>query len=206
MSHNTQMQLLIKEFPEISKDKAAEIDSKLKDKISSQTNSNLLDKLAEELVQEIQPLIASRNRKKIKKKCKAVLEFYINNEHQYVLQENWFCLLAYLISLVVMIVRVINVSVECNDMLSWGMYFGALLIWLVLVKIKYAMSDNAKLLLDSFNRCAPSMTIIGSLLFYTAICLKTVPTWGLITIVLASLVITGCLTLHKYKSVKKNVP
>ena len=75
MSHNTQMQLLIKEFPEISKDKAAEIDSKLKDKISSQTNSNLLDKLAEELVQEIQPLIASRNRKKIKKKCKIILKY-----------------------------------------------------------------------------------------------------------------------------------
>lgn len=200
MKYNSQMEMLLRMFPEIPEDKAINLDRCLKDKISSQTNQNLLNELTDELVKELLPSIKTKNRKNAKKKCKKVVAFYMNNEHQFVLRENWFCFLAYLISLFAMGVRILNLSTDCNDILSLIMYFGALLIWLVLVKAKYAMGDEAKLWLDSFNRCAPSMTIIWSLLFYCAICSKIVPIWGLIMIVLASLISTGYLTVYKYKS------
>lgn len=200
MKRNTQMDMLLRTLPRISEGEARNIDRWLKDKLSSQT-----DELTEELIKKIVPYVKSKVSKKDKKRCKKVVKYYMHNEDQYMLQENWFCLLAYLISLCVMVFRILDVSTKCNDFLSLFTFMGALIIWLVLVNFKYSMSDEAKLWLDSFNRCAPSMTIVGSLLFYCFICFKPAKTWMLVMIVLGSFVVTGCCTVCKYKSVKKNI-
>jgi hypothetical protein len=202
MKRNTQMDMLLRTLPRISEDEARNIDRWLKDKLSSQTNGNLLDELTEELIKKMVPYVKSKVSTKDKKRCKKVVAYYMNNEDQYTLQENWFCLLAYLISLCVMIFRILDVSTKCNDFLSLFTFMGALIIWLVLVKFKCSMSDKAKLWLNSFNRFAPSMTIVGSLLFYSFICynfFKPAKTWILVIIVLGSFVVTVCCTIRKYK-------
>lgn len=113
--------------------------------------------------------VRGNNSDKIKKKSNKLAAYYLENNKLWILQENWYCLLAYIITIITMIGRVLEVETSLNDKVSCGMYFGALVVWLILVKSKRFMGEEAEKFLKAFNNHAPSMIIISSLLFYLII-------------------------------------
>lgn len=68
------------------------------------------------------------------------------------LQENWYCLLAYFITIATMILRVKDVKTEkMNDLISLVMYLVALILWIIIVKTKKLMSLRVERFLIAFN-------------------------------------------------------
>lgn len=198
---STQAEQIAKSFPELKTADIQACDNLIKSKIVGYTNPKMFDMVAKLLVNEIEPKLSTSNHKKVMKKCKNLAEVYLKNDEQFLLQENWFCLLAYFISIVAMICRVLNLNTQTNDWISFGAYFAALVIWLFIVKVKNLMSRKMLHFLNCFNRCAPSMTIISNLVFYAFLLAEFgIALLGVVTV--GSLVITMALTVEKYNRTK----
>jgi hypothetical protein len=126
------------------------------------------------------------------------------------LQENWYCLLAYFITIATMILRVKDVKTEkMNDLISLVMYLVALILWIIIVKTKKLMSLRVERFLIAFNHHAPSMIVISSLLFYLVVCLCTNRCIWIGVIVLSFLVCIWLTCLwykreNKYTTSKEN--
>lgn len=126
------------------------------------------------------------------------------------LQENWYCLLAYFITIATMILRVKDVKTEkMNDLISLVMYLVALILWIIIVKTKKLMSLRVERFLIAFNHHAPSMIVISSLLFYLVVCLCTNRCIWIRVIVLSFLVCIWLTCLwykreNKYTTSKEN--
>ena len=135
--------------------------------------------------------IKNKNFKRIKKKCNKLASEYLENNRIWMLQENWYCLLAYFITIATMILRVKDVKTEkMNDLISLVMYLVALI-------------------LIAFNHHAPSMIVISSLLFYLVVCLCTNRCIWIGVIVLSFLVCIWLTCLwykreNKYTTSKEN--
>lgn len=165
---------LIKEFPEINDDTAEDIDIKIKTKVLTYQSNNINRDVSEELQEEIKKYIENKNSKKIKKKCNKLANEYLENNRIWMLQENWYCLLAYFITIATMVLRVIDVKTEkINDLISVIMYLAALILWLIIVKTEKLMNWRVERFLIAFNYHAPSMIFISSLLFYLVVYLYT---------------------------------
>jgi FlaA1/EpsC-like NDP-sugar epimerase len=126
------------------------------------------------------------------------------------LQENWYCLLVYFITIATMILRVKDVKTEkMNDLISLVMYLVALILWIIIVKTKKLMSLRVERFLIAFNHHAPSMIVISSLLFYLVVCLCTNRCIWIGVIVLSFLVCIWLTCLwykreNKYTTSKEN--
>lgn len=120
----------------------------------------------------IKNYISCKNLKKIRKKCNRLSRVYLENDRLWGLQENWFCLLAYILAIVTMVCRILEMNTVMNDRASFLIYFGALVVWYIITNQKRFMGKNAEIILNAFNNQAPSLTIITSLLFYMVIVLE----------------------------------
>lgn len=166
----TQAKELLKVFPEIPIEKANEVDIEIKKKVMAYQPMQVNEDISKYIqTVAICDYIRGNNCDKIKKKSNKLAAYYLENNKLWILQENWYCLLAYIITIITMICRVLELETTLNDKLSCGMYFGALVVWLLLVKSKSFMGEKAEKFLKAFNNHAPSMIIISSLLFYLII-------------------------------------
>lgn len=162
---------LIRFFPEIPIEKANKIDIEIKKRILVYQSSKINDDIAEFIREEaIKDYIYSKNKDKIKKKSNKLAAIYLENNRQWMMQENWFCILAYIITIVTMICRILEINTNINDNISIIMYFISLVIWIGIVKSKPLMGKKAELFLDVFNQNMPIMIIISSMAFYIAVC------------------------------------
>lgn len=177
---------LRKEVPEIQKDELEVIDREIKRFVAS-----VEEDFFAQSVEYIYKKLLKYNRygkDNFLKKCKRLAKIYLKNENAWMTQENIFCLLALIYSCVSLILRIVQevtgFSVYTSDLLQV-----IILCIILIVFVKMCESggiyDNLffNSFLKQFNRIAPSMTIVASLLFY--LCLIALPIeWGNIKIVL----------------------
>lgn len=88
----------------------------------------------------------------------------------WILQENWYCLLAYFIAIATMILRVFETNQETNDRISFAMYWVILVAWLIIVSTKRLIGVQADRFLIAFNHHTSSIIIVSPLVFYMAVC------------------------------------
>ena len=134
---------LMKEFPEIKEDVAESIDIKIKAKVLTYRSDNVNKDVSVVLREEIKKCVKTKNIGKISKKCNKLASEYLENNSIWFLQENWYCLLAYFVTLATMFLRVVEVKTEMNDLISFVMYFVAALLWLIIVQTKRLMGLKA---------------------------------------------------------------
>ncbi len=191
MTPQTQIRLM-KEFPQINADVAKEIDIMIKTKVLAYESDTVNGDISEELQKEIKKYTKMKNVKKVKNKCNKLASEYLENNRIWNLQENWYCLLAYFITIATMILRCIDVKTKTNDLISLVMYFAVLGLWIFIVKTKRFMGLKAERFLIAFNNNAPSLIIVSSLLFYSVVCTCTCRYIWIAVIVLTFL---GCMLL-----------
>ena len=191
MTPQTQIRLM-KEFPQINADVAKEIDIMIKTKVLAYESDTVNRDISEELQKEIKKYTKMKNIKKVKNKCNKLASEYLENNRIWNLQENWYCLLAYFITIATMILRCIDVKTKTNDLISLVMYFAVLGLWIFIVKTKRFMGLKAERFLIAFNNNAPSLIIVSSLLFYSVVCICTCRYIWIAVIVLTFL---GCMLL-----------
>ena len=186
----TTQKRLMQEFPQIDADVAEEIDIKIKTKVLAYQSNNVNRDISEEIQKEIKKHIKTKNLKLIKSKSNKLANEYLENNKIWILQENWYCLLAYFITIATMILRCIEIKTKTNDWISLIMYFVALILWIFIVKIKGFMSLKAERFFIAFNNQAPCMIIISLILFYLVVCICTCKYIWVAVIVLSFL---GCM-------------
>lgn len=113
---------LMEEFPEINADVAENIDIKTKAKVLTYQSDNVNRDVSIVLQEEIKKCVKTKNFGKISKKCNKLASEYLENNRVWILQENWYCLLAYFVSIATMILRVLEVKTKTNDCISFVLY------------------------------------------------------------------------------------
>ncbi len=157
---------LLDEFPEIDIELVKKIDIDVMTKIIKHQSSNINEDISRYLQNEVKHYIKTKNSNTIKEKCDKLVNGYLENNRVWYLQENWYCLLAYFITIATLVMRLFDLNSEENDKFSICLYFFVILIWLIIVNGKCLMGLKAEIFLLSFNHHAPSWIIISSLLFY----------------------------------------
>lgn len=160
---------LMEEFPEINADVAENIDIKTKAKVLTYQLDNVNRDVSIVLQEEIKKCVKTKNFGKISKKCNKLANEYLENNRIWILQENWYCLLAYFVTIATMILRVFEVKTETNDLICY--VFCHVTVMVIIVQTKRLMGLKADRVLVAFNHHAPSVIIVSSLLFYMAVCL-----------------------------------
>lgn len=198
---SSQAKELLKVFPEIPISMASELDIEIKKKIMAYQPKKINEDTSTYIrTKVIKEYVNSKNSGKIKKKCNKLASEYLENERQWILQENWFCILAYIITIVTMICRVLEINTFLNDIISFCMYFLGVVAWLGLVGSKRFMGKKAEIFLSAFNHHAPSLTMVSSLLFYLVLLTKK-EIAGAVVIGL-SVAYCGWITILWYKRLK----
>lgn len=173
-----------KEFPDIGIENVKIIDMKIKTKVMAYESTSINNDISKFIQMEVVKYVRSKNQGKINKKCKKLASLYLDNSRQCILQESWFCLLAYFITIVAMIVRVIEVETSINDKIFGGVYFITLFAWVIIVDSKKLMSKKVEKFLRAFNNHAPAIIVLSSLIFYFVVCLCPMkPVWILSIVV-----------------------
>ena len=157
-----------KEFPDIGKENVAKIDCNIKSRITLQINELTNDDISKVVKEEIANYYTCKNLRKLTKKSRRIAGCYKDNGRVWLLQENWFCLLAYLIMVATMVCRVLELETRCNDITSLIIYIVAAVIWCCIVGCEKLMDEKAEKFLDAFNHQAPSLVIFVSIIFYTS--------------------------------------
>ena len=140
MTPQTQIRLM-KEFPQINTDVAKEIDIKIKTKILAYESDTVNRDISEGIQKEIKKYTKTKNVKKVKNKCNKLASEYLENNRIWNLQENWYCLLAYFITIATMILRCVEVETKMNDLISFAIYFITLILWTLIVRRKEFMTE-----------------------------------------------------------------
>lgn len=112
---------LMEEFPEINADVAENIDIKTKAKVLTYQSDNVNRDVSIVLQEEIKKYVKTKNFGKISKICNKLANEYLKNNRIWILQESWYCLLAYFVTIATMILRVLEVKTETNDLISFVM-------------------------------------------------------------------------------------
>ena len=189
---------LMKKFPEIPLEVVEQIDIEIKTKVLIYQSENINKDISMEIYKRVSKYVNTKNKTNIKKKCNKLASEYLENNRVWFLQENWYCLLAYFITLATMIIRVINPRTEINDIVSFFMYLLSLILWLLIVQTRRFMGIKADRFLLAFNHHAPSWIIVSSLLFYTTVCITKCKIFWILVIV-SSFMMCMWLTYIWYK-------
>lgn len=189
-----QANLLKKEFPEIPMCEIYSLDMKIKKKICAYTPPKLFSDTSNYIYTNIvEHYAVSKDSRKIKRKCNRIANAYLDNQRMYVIQEGWFSVLAYFITITGMVLRLINVENKIGDFANFLMYLFSIFIWLILVSSRRFMSDKAEKFINAFNQNASSLIFVGGCMWYFVLCafdVKIIATIILICFVLGSVFIT----------------
>ena len=157
---------LEKEIPQIGKDEVEKLDAEIRQftaRIDGEKFSQIKDFINEK--------IGKYGAEDLDEKCKYLTNVYIKNDDIWMLQENIFCFMALIYSILSLSMRILQEITQKNVFTSDKMQFAlllALLIAYVVICNKGKTDENSKFntFLKELNRKAPSMTIIMSLAFY----------------------------------------
>lgn len=188
-------------FSELTEDQVEKYDAFIKSRIISCSNAEIVKDITKDFVVMIEPNLLDTDHQIVENKCRRIVNSYMLDDRLFILQENWFCLLAFLIAIVSMICRIVEFSTEINDKTAYTSYFIALIIWFCFVTTKRFMNETTYLFLSCFNRCAPLITIIMGAVFYKCI-LCSFPEWVLWLIPSISLVMTFVFTIYRFQKTK----
>lgn len=192
-----------KEFPDIGKENVAKIDCNIKSRITLQINELTNDDISKVVKEEIANYYTCKNLRKLTKKSRRIAGCYKDNGRVWLLQENWFCLLAYLIMVATMVCRVLELETRCNDITSFIIYMVAAVIWCCIVGCEKLMDEKAEKFLDAFNHQAPSLVIFVSIIFYMWMSFFPAKALGGSCIVVGSIILCLFFTLFWYYRSKK---
>ena len=84
-------------------------------------------------------------------------------DNKWLFQENVFCFLAFLLSALSMVLRMLDIKNECSDICLCIAYAFALGLWRLITN---EMREKMSIFFERFNECAPTITVVGSALFY----------------------------------------
>lgn len=197
-----QAKKLIKYFPDVPIEEAKKIDIEIKQKILGYESQCINEDVAKFIQDKVQGYTKSKDR--IKKKSRKIAALYLENNRIWGLQEGWFCLIAYIITVITMIFRVIEIDNVLNDILSFSMYLVALIVWIIIIQSKKMMDKRAEIFLKAFNHHAPSLIIFNLLIFYLAVLRCSNKIYWILVIVVFLIMMTG-LTLICYRRLKKEL-
>ena len=161
--------IILKEFPIISITDVEKIDYNIKSRTSLETISLTHTDFSKVVSEEITKYYKCSNLDKLRKKCNKITECYKKNGREWLLQENWFCLLAYVIMIATMICRVLQLGTKDNDIVTFIVYLAATLIWYCIVKCKKLMGKKSEIFLAAFNHQAPMLSIVMPMFFFFVI-------------------------------------
>lgn len=147
---------------------------------------------------EIKKYVKSKNQRKINKKCNKLAALYLDNNRQWLLQENLFCLLAYFITIVTMICRVQEFDTTLNDGICFAIHFIVLGVWVSLVNCRKLMGKRMEKFLRAFDNQAPAITVFSSFIFYLMVCFWKVKSIWIVCIIVSVVACTG-FTILWYK-------
>lgn len=192
---------LIKQYRGIAHDAGYNIKSRTSLETISLTNKDFSKVVREEVTKYYN----CSNTDKLSKKCNRIIECYKKNGREWLLQENWFCLLAYVIMIATMICRVLQLANKNNDIVTFIVYLAASVIWCCIVKCKKLMGKKSEIFLAAFNHQAPMLSIVMPMLFFFMIVKYDSPVNLLLgsIIILASIIYCVYGTLHWYYRSKK---
>lgn len=161
-----------KAFPELDIMTVRKINEEALNKVRYYEAENKVEELSIFLQSKIGECIRSKNVRKIRKVCNGLARLYWENNRRYTLQESWFGLLAYLISIPAMVTRILDVQTRINDWLTLGMYAAIMMVWFLLDKFHGYMGERTERFLTAFNHHISSWTVVSVLIFYTAVCAR----------------------------------
>lgn len=190
------------EFPTMSDKELQNVDLLIKQKINDYNVTDAFGDISVYIEEQLSKRVESKNSKKIRKKSRKLTKVYLENERVFKLQEGWYCVLAYLLTIANMIQRVININTKMNDIISLGLYLGAMIIWSVIVGTKNLMGEAIEGVIDQFNSASAFMTIISLAIFYLTVILTT-NTYIWIGVIVASVALIVYLTYAGRKRRKK---
>lgn len=159
-----------KAFPELDSMTVKKINEAVLDKVRYYEPENKMEEVSIFLQCQLGEHVKSKNTRKIRKVCNRLARSYWKNNRRCNLQESWFGLLAYLISIPAMITRILDVQTRTNDWVTLGMYVAITMIWLALDKFHGSMGEKVERFLTAFNHHISSWTVVSALIFYTAVC------------------------------------
>ena len=194
-----------KEFPDIDEKNVEKIDYNIKSRTSLETISLTHTDFSKVVSEEITKYYKCSNLDKLRKKCNKITECYKKNRREWLLQENWFCLLAYVIMIATMVCRVLQLATKSNDIVTFIVYLAATFIWYCIVKCKKFMGKKSEIFLAAFNHQAPMLSIVMPMFFFFTIVRFDSPANLLLgsIIILASIIYCVYGTLHWYYRSKK---
>lgn len=197
---NTTLSALKKEFKNLNKQDAVEIDKAIKSELAKEemTEKNI----SELLKKNISSYLDLKKDKGIDQKCDNLAKIYLNNNSKWLLGENLFCLLAYVYSIISLIESIYIYNSSCLD---WANFIALLLIfvlWFVFLKrIKNKCWNNLLLL---FNRYAPTVIMFTYIVFYFFKAVTEPSNCCLLMILIISLVALSILVYFKYEVTYKS--
>ena len=194
-----QAKKIMREFSKIPPNEIAKADLEIKTHFKK---TGTIDECARIIRDVVLKYASYSNEEKLKKKSKKLAASYMENEKICSYQENWFCILAYCLSVIFMIYRVLDLKKTVNDILSLCTYFFAVVVWLLITNNRKMMGESVENIFIAFNNHAPSWTIISALMFYCAVCIGACK-GILLTVIIVSVVIEVWLALIWYGRLKK---
>ncbi len=201
---------LIKVIPTVESDNIEQIDEEIRRFIAS-----VEGEIFSQTVEYIEKKIGKYYRyssSNLKKKCKKLAKKYLKNENAWMSQTNIFCFLALFYSCISLIMRVVQEITAYTTFISDIIQVVLLLIVLgvfVLLCKNGKVYDNSQFnkFLKEFNRTAPSITIMVSLLFYLVLVAWPMKLENIKYLIL--FIIAGCMILPivwAYERVKNKEP
>jgi len=166
-SHHKQLEQLKKEISNLSDAEAIEIDKVIKEYIIKDPDKNQIEDVSNKLVELISGKYPKRSKKELQKKCNKLAAVYTENNRTDILQESWFCVFGYFISIVSLVLRHLEIEQNYSDFVYFLLFSLLLVIWLIIVNRKNYMGEKAEYYLNRFNRVAPAVVMICGALYYS---------------------------------------
>lgn len=183
---------------------ALEIDKNIKTYIAHYESANINEdvSLFIKLQLKKEGIIADDSRR-INKKCRKLASIYMDNDDLWMYGENWFCVLAYVVTIGCLAARILQeyaIKIS-NDVLMMGMSLAALIVW-IFINSNRSRKSRTKVMLNLFNRYSPSLIMVTNVIFYYMVLSK----WSRVLLILmlaGSILAMIVLLKYKYQMYEK---
>lgn len=161
--------IIKKEFSQIPTNDLHNIDMEIAKKVYSYQPSNVNEEISEFIQNKvIKKYVFIKSDKKIKHKCKKIASAYLENARLWGLQESWASVIAFLATIVNMLIRAIGIDVGNGDVCNFLLIFVSVSAFIVVLCKKRMFSEEAEKFLYAFNQNVPSLILVFQMIFYGA--------------------------------------
>lgn len=158
--------IIKKEFSQIPTNDLDNIDMEIAKKVYSYEPSNVNEEISEFIQNKvINKYVSIKSDKKIKHKCKKIASAYLESARLWGLQESWASVIAFLATIVNMLIRAIGIDVGNGDAFNFILFFMALFVFAIVISKKCMLSEKMGRFLYSFNQNVPSLILVNQIIF-----------------------------------------